>query len=274
VTGALVGGVLGVEAVKSMVGLRAGTGDLFALTVPLALALGRIGCIAAGCCPGIECEPAWWTIADAHGHARWPAAAAELAKCRATVGRFLKHLEQQPPLFALQMCFQEPDQHPMCIEAGRLLQELQLQGAAPRVVQFMGKPQHFDPCQLEIKEHTGPVRAVCFFRGAGKTGDCIASASDDGTIKITSAVSGEVVLEMQAHDGREVCCLDVCNDGTRMASGGEDGTVRVWEVSTGKCLQVLKGHRYEMNKLVCVCVCPGGRFWILPSVACLAVHFF
>ena len=202
------------------------------------------------------------------------AAAAELAKCRATVGRFLKHLEQQPPLFALQMCFQEPDQHPLCIEAGRLLQELQLQGAAPRVVQWIGKPQHFDPCQLEIKEHTGPVRAVCFFRGAGKTGDCIASASDDGTIKITSAVSGEVVLEMQAHDGRKVCCLDVCNDGTRMASGGEDGTVRVWEVSTGKRLQVLQGHRYEMNNLVCVCVCLGGRFWILPSVACLAVHFF
>ena len=201
-------------------------------------------------------------------------AAAELAKCRATVGRFLKHLEQQPPLFALQMCFQEPDQHPLCIEAGRLLQEPQLQGAAPRVVRWIGKPQHFDPCQLEIKEHRGPVNAVCFFRGAGKTGDCIASASDDGTIKITSAVSGEVVLEMQAHDGRKVCCLDVCNDGTRMASGGEDGTVRVWEVSTGKRLQVLQGHRYEMNNLVCVCVCLGGRFWILPSVACLAVHFF
>jgi hypothetical protein len=148
------------------------------------------------------------------------AAAAELAKCRATVGRFLKHLEQQPPLFALQMCFQEPDQHPLCIEAGRLLQELQQQGAAPRVLQWTGKPQHFDPCQLEIKEHTGPVRAVCFFRGAGKTGDCIASASDDGTIKITSAVSGEVMLELKAHDGREVYCLDVNTDGTRMASGG------------------------------------------------------
>jgi WD40 repeat protein len=87
-------------------------------------------------------------------------------------------------------------------------------------------------------------------------------------------VSGEVVLEMQAHDGRKVCCLDVCNDGTRMASGGEDGTVRVWEVSTGKRLQVLQGHRYEMNNLVCVCVCLGGRFWILPSVACLAARFF
>jgi hypothetical protein len=183
------------------------------------------------------------------------AATAELAKCRATVGRFLKHLEQQSPLFALQMCFQEPDQHPLCIAAGRLLQELQLQGAAPRVVHWMGKPQHLDPCQLEIKEHKGPVKAVCFFQGTGKTGDCIASASDDGTIKITSAVSGEVVLELQAHDGREVYCLDVYTDGTRMASGGRDGTVRLWDTSTGKCLQVLRGHRYRMNNLLCVCVC-------------------
>jgi hypothetical protein len=171
------------------------------------------------------------------------AAAAELARCRATVGRFLKHLEQQPPLFALQMCFQEPDQHPLCIEAGRLLQELQLLGAAPRVVHWMGKPQHFDPCQLEINEHKGTVHAVCFCRSEGKTGDCIASASGDGTIKITSAVSGEVVLELKAHDGREVYCLDVNTDGTRMASGGGDATVRLWETSTGKCLQVLKGHR-------------------------------
>jgi len=79
VTGALVGGVLGVELAKSIVGYREGTGDLFALTVPLALAIGRVGCIAAGCCPGVECEPSWWTVTDAHGHARWPAAGAELA---------------------------------------------------------------------------------------------------------------------------------------------------------------------------------------------------
>jgi WD40 repeat protein len=78
-------------------------------------------------------------------------------------------------------------------------------------------------------------------------------------------VSGEVVLEVQAHDGREVSCLDVYTDGTRMASGGGDGTVRVWDTWTGKCLQVLRGHRYRMNNLVCVrerereCVCVGGR---------------
>jgi prolipoprotein diacylglyceryltransferase len=35
--------------------------------------------VIAGCCQGRECEPSWWTVADAHGHARWPAAQAEMA---------------------------------------------------------------------------------------------------------------------------------------------------------------------------------------------------
>jgi WD40 repeat protein len=32
-------------------------------------------------------------------------------------------------------------------------------------------------------------------------------------------------------------------DGSRLASGGLDGRVRLWEVSTGQCLEVLEGHR-------------------------------
>ena len=173
---------------------------------------------------------------------QWEAAEAahELAKCKATVGRWLKHLQQQPSLFALQICFEEPDQHPLCIAAKKLLRVPQ--GPVPRVLEWTNKPQQFNPCQLEIKEHTGRVNAVCYFEGAGNAGDCIASASEDGTIKITSAVSGDVVLELQGHDGMKVKSLAVCTDGTRMASGGEDNKVRVWDTATGTCVHVFEGH--------------------------------
>lgn len=79
VTGALLGGVAGVETAKLVTGYRLGTGDLFAVTVPVALAIGRIGCLFAGCCLGVECEASWWTVTDAHGCARWPAPLAEMA---------------------------------------------------------------------------------------------------------------------------------------------------------------------------------------------------
>jgi phosphatidylglycerol:prolipoprotein diacylglycerol transferase len=78
ITGGLLGGYAAVEVAKRVLGERRATGDLFAILVPLALALGRVGCLIAGCCPGVPCEPAWWTIADAHGVHRWPAVPAEL----------------------------------------------------------------------------------------------------------------------------------------------------------------------------------------------------
>ena len=208
------------------------------------------------------------------------AAAADLAKCRATVGRCLKHLEQQPALFALQMCCQEPAQHPLCVAAGRFLQEQQRHGAVPRVLEWINKPGQLDPCQLDIKEHTGTVNAVCYFRGAGEAGDCVASASDDGTVKITSAVSGEVLLELQAHGGRKVMCLAVHANGTRMASGGGDNTVRVWDTATGQCVQALEGHSgtvlgvafpQEDPDLVASCSADSTvRVWRVSTGECLA----
>jgi phosphatidylglycerol:prolipoprotein diacylglycerol transferase len=78
VTGALIGGTLAAEFIKSRLGVVTATGDAFAITVPLAVAIGRIGCISAGCCQGVECDPSWWTVVDGHGHARVPSAQLEL----------------------------------------------------------------------------------------------------------------------------------------------------------------------------------------------------
>lgn len=78
ITGALLGGYGAVELVKRGLGMRRATGDLFALAVPIGVSLGRVGCLLQGCCLGILCEPAWWTMRGADGLTRWPAAAVEL----------------------------------------------------------------------------------------------------------------------------------------------------------------------------------------------------
>jgi len=79
ITGGLIGGYLAVELAKRPLNYRRATGDVFAILVPLALMLGRIGCAVQGCCPGQICEAHWWAIVDAHGETRWPAQLIELA---------------------------------------------------------------------------------------------------------------------------------------------------------------------------------------------------
>jgi phosphatidylglycerol:prolipoprotein diacylglycerol transferase len=74
ILGALLGGYVGVELTKWQLGYRQATGDWFALILPAAIALGRIGCWLQGCCLGEVCaKDAWWTIQDQTGVPRWPA---------------------------------------------------------------------------------------------------------------------------------------------------------------------------------------------------------
>ncbi len=59
VVGGIAGGYLGVELTKRLVGLRASTGDAFAVALPLSLSFGRIGCWLEGCCYGVPSQAAW-----------------------------------------------------------------------------------------------------------------------------------------------------------------------------------------------------------------------
>jgi prolipoprotein diacylglyceryltransferase len=52
VVGGIAGGYLGVEIAKRVVGIRHSTGDAFAVSMPLAQGIGRIGCFLHGCCVG------------------------------------------------------------------------------------------------------------------------------------------------------------------------------------------------------------------------------
>jgi phosphatidylglycerol:prolipoprotein diacylglycerol transferase len=79
IVGALLGGYAAVEFAKKQTGYREATGDFFATIVPLSVTVGRIGCLLHGCCLGIACTPAWYTMRDPFGQARWPAVPVEMA---------------------------------------------------------------------------------------------------------------------------------------------------------------------------------------------------
>jgi len=77
VTGALILGFLAAETAKPLLGYRLPPNDRFATLLPFSCAIGRVGCLLAGCCRGIPWNGPW-AITYADGIPRHPAAAYEL----------------------------------------------------------------------------------------------------------------------------------------------------------------------------------------------------
>jgi phosphatidylglycerol:prolipoprotein diacylglycerol transferase len=77
VTGALILGFLAAETAKPLLGYRLPPNDRFATLLPFSCAIGRVGCLLAGCCRGIPWNGPW-AITYSDGIPRHPAAAYEL----------------------------------------------------------------------------------------------------------------------------------------------------------------------------------------------------
>jgi WD40 repeat protein len=101
-------------------------------------------------------------------------------------------------------------------------------------------------CLQTLEGHSGPVNSVAF------TGDStrLASASYDWTVKIWDASSGKCLQTLGGHSGQvnsvgnrgPVYSVAFTGDSTRLASASYDRTVKIWDASSGKCLQTLEGH--------------------------------
>ena len=63
---------------------------------------------------------------------------------------------------------------------------------------------------------------------------------DSGMIDIRDGETGESVLSFQGHDG-DVNDVAFSSDGSRLASTGDDGKLKVWDPSTGRLVSTLSG---------------------------------
>lgn len=87
--------------------------------------------------------------------------------------------------------------------------------------------------------------------GAGVTGAAInqngrmiAASGADGNIKLWD-LDGKLLRSFKAHDGL-AWMLSFSSDGQKLASGGNDKTIKVWSVEDGSLLKTLTGHQGEV----------------------------
>jgi WD40 repeat protein len=95
-------------------------------------------------------------------------------------------------------------------------------------------------CRTELlvfSGHTGDVHGVAF----SPDGSRLASASQDGTVKVWESQTGQLVRTLQGHSDW-VSGVAFSPDGKRLASASGDGTVKLWDVHTGQEERTLKGH--------------------------------
>jgi WD40 repeat protein len=81
-----------------------------------------------------------------------------------------------------------------------------------------------------------------------RCGHVLASGSE-GSIVVVDTTAEIIVQEFQGHEG-VVHSVAVSADGSRIASGGEDGTIRVWDTASGAAVgEPLRGHEGQVRSV-------------------------
>ena len=124
------------------------------------------------------------------------------------------------------------------------------------------------PAAPRVDCSSAPRRAQVLCVAALPNGNCyIVSGSWDRTLKVWDASSGECLQTLRGHTGvarrrrpverrvdrsstprrAQVLCVAVLPNG-RVVSGSDDNTLKVWDVSSGQCLQTLRGHTDRVRR--------------------------
>ena len=104
--------------------------------------------------------------------------------------------------------------------------------------------RHFLGSDTTLYGHAARVASVCFSPG-GKT---IASASEDNTVKVWHAVTGDQIATFRGHTS-DLTCVAFSPDGKQIVSGSWDRTIKIWNAETGTEIETLTGHTGQVKSV-------------------------
>lgn len=94
--------------------------------------------------------------------------------------------------------------------------------------------------------HTDDVEMVRF----SPCGQMVATVSQDGIVRIFS-LDGGLLRSMAGHQGQTSACA-WSNDGRTLVSSGDDGTIRTWDVQSGRQLKVIQPENVQTDAVAMV----------------------
>jgi WD40 repeat protein len=126
---------------------------------------------------------------------------------------------------------------------------------AERAAEISERPVFYrdNPVKLvrSIDAHQGPVESLAFLANGAQ----LASASEDGAIKIWDVQSGKLVRTLQGHR-RSVHAIAVSPDGRLLVSAGNESELLLWDPQSGKRTGSLVGHDHDVYAMA---FSPDGR---------------
>jgi WD40 repeat protein len=105
------------------------------------------------------------------------------------------------------------------------------------------EPDAHEPC-IQINAHETSIPALACAHG----GNVVVSGSIDGVIKVWSR-TGEFLKTLQFEDSLlsgPVHSISLRHDGKTCLVGHHNGHISFWDVPSGKCLNILKGHEQRV----------------------------